>query len=63
MLVCIRTCPYQSWQNLAERVMATLNFALQNVSLARASMPPEFESLVRNKNTLGDVLAEIEKKT
>ena len=24
-LVCIRTCPYQSWQNMAEKVMSTLN--------------------------------------
>jgi hypothetical protein len=23
------TCPYQSWTNLAERVMSTLNLALQ----------------------------------
>ena len=61
MLICIRTCPYQSWQNIAERVMATLNFALQNVSLARSSMPPEFESLVRNKNTLSDIRTEIDK--
>ena len=34
MLIAIRTCPYQSWSNLAERVMSTLNLALQNVSLA-----------------------------
>ena len=33
LLVAIRTCPYQSWHNLAERVMSTLNLALQNVSL------------------------------
>ena len=39
MLVCVRTCPYQSWQNIAGRVMSTLNFALQNVSLARSKMP------------------------
>ena len=29
ILVCVRTCPYQSWQNVAERVMLTLNLALQ----------------------------------
>ena len=34
MLIAIRTCPYQSWSNLAERAMSTLNLALQNVSLA-----------------------------
>ena len=31
MLICVRTCPYQSWTNIAE---STLNLALQNVSLA-----------------------------
>ena len=39
MLVYVRTCPYQSWQNVAERIMSTLNLAFQNVSLARTSMP------------------------
>ena len=28
MLVVSRTCPYQSWQNIAERIMSTLNLAL-----------------------------------
>ena len=55
MLVCMRTCPYQSWRNVAERVMSTLNLALQNVSLARASMPHRFEQQLKNKNTLCDV--------
>ena len=34
MLICVRTCPYQSWTNIAEWIMSTLNLALQNVSLA-----------------------------
>ena len=62
MLVHVRNCPYQSWQNIAERVMSTLNLALQNVSLSRLSMPSEFEALICNKNTLGDVRKEIKKK-
>ena len=33
MLIAVRTCPYQSWVNPAERVMSVLNLALQNVSL------------------------------
>ena len=61
-VVHVRTCPYQSWQNIAERVMSTLNLALQNVSLSRLSMPSEFEALICNKNTLGDVRKEIKKK-
>ncbi len=52
MLVCMRTCPYQSRRNVAERV---LNSALQNVSLARTAMPHRYEKLVKNKNTLRDL--------
>ena len=63
MLVCVRTCPYQSWQNIAERVMSTLNFDLQNVSLARSSMTEPFESLVRNKNTMQNIRDAIQKKS
>ena len=48
MLVCARTCPYQSWKNMAERIMSTLNLALQNVSLARTSMAHQYEELVKN---------------
>ena len=48
MLICVRTCPYQSWTNIAERIMSTLNLALQNVSLARTSMGEHAESMVKN---------------
>ena len=54
-LVCVRTCPYQSWQNMAERVMSTLNLALQNVSLCRKEMSTENEALIRNKTTMKEV--------
>ena len=49
MLVCVRTCPYQSWQNIAERIMSTLNLALQNVSLARTKMSHACEQKIKNK--------------
>ena len=55
MLVVGCTCPYQSWQNVAERVMCTLNLALMNVSLARKELPDVLESLLRNKKTMDDV--------
>lgn len=54
MLILARTCPYQLWTNIAERIMSTLNLALQNVSLAKVSMGAHAESLVKNKNTLGE---------
>ena len=50
MLIAIQTCLYQSWTNLAERV---LNLALQNVSLAQAAM---LEAMIHNKTTLTDLL-------
>lgn len=61
MLIAVRTCPYQSWQNVAERIMSTLNLALQNVALARASMTHQFEQLVKNCNTLSDIREVIKK--
>ena len=61
MLICVRTCPYQSWTNVAERVMSTLNLALQNVFLARSSMTHSLKQLVKNKTTLSEVRGAIEK--
>ena len=58
MLVCVRTCPYQSWQNLAERV----NLARQSVSLARSKMTDGFEQLISSLNTLTDVRRAIDKR-
>ena len=63
MLICVRTCPYQSWTNVAERVMSTLNLALQNVSLARSSMTHSLEQLVKNKTTPSEVREAIGKNS
>ena len=41
--------------------MSTLNPALQNVSLARAAMDPEFEGMIQNKSTLTELQTVIEK--
>ena len=57
MLIAIRTCPYQSWTNLAERVMSTLNLALQNVSLAQAALDPELEAMIQSKTRTSPALA------
>ena len=53
-LVCVGTCPYQSWKNMAERIMSTLNLVLQNVSLACTSIAHQYEELVKNKNIVTD---------
>ena len=50
----VHICPYQSWTNIAERVMSTLNIALQNTALARKQMG-EFKEFVRGKNILREV--------
>ena len=63
MKVASLTCPYQSWTNVAERVMSTLNLALQNVSLARTAMADHFERLVKNKNSLAEVRETIKMNT
>ncbi len=55
MLVAVHTCPYQSWTNLTERVMSTLNLALQNVALARKPMEEDFEQLLKSKTNLKEV--------
>ena len=55
MLVVARTCPYQSWQNIVERVMSTLNLALMNIALARKELPQDQERLIHNKKTLTEV--------
>ena len=60
MLIAIRTCPYQSWTNPAERVMSILNLALQNVSLERKAMDEESEKKLKNKNNLKAVRSEID---
>ena len=54
-LVVACTFPYQSWQNIVERVMSTLNLALMNIALARKDLPPEPERLLHNKKTLNEV--------
>ena len=35
--------------------MSILNLALQHVALARKPMAPNFEDMLRNKNSLADV--------
>ena len=55
MFVTCRTAPSQSYANLAERVNALLNFALQNVALARESMGEEEEAKVKNTSNMKEL--------
>lgn len=51
MIVAVRCAPHQSWTNLAERCMSTL----QNVALQRQSMPDDFEMCASNVSTLSEL--------
>lgn len=55
LLVAARTAPNQSYANPAERVMATLNLALQNAALARDSMSDGMECRLRSLSTLSAI--------
>ncbi|PKY53552.1 hypothetical protein RhiirA4_547713 [Rhizophagus irregularis] len=54
-LASVRTAPYHSWMNPAERVMSILNLALQGVSLQRDSMDDILEDIFKGKNTLEEI--------
>ena len=51
----IRCCPGHSWTNQAERLMALLNLALQNLSLERKEGSADFEKLIKNANSTAAV--------
>jgi hypothetical protein len=55
MFVTCRTAPSQSYANLAERVNALLNLALQNVALARESMGEEYEDKIKHISSMKDM--------
>ena len=55
-LCAMRTCPTQSWTNLAERVMSILNIALQHCALERETMSEEFEAMMKKSKNMGDGL-------
>ena len=52
MLVAMRTCPTQSWTNIAERVMSILNIALQHCATEREAMDAQFERILKAKNNM-----------
>jgi len=54
-LASVRTAPYHSWMNPAERVMSILNLTLQGVSLQRYFMDDILENIFNGKNTLKEI--------
>jgi hypothetical protein len=58
MYCAVRTAPHGSWANPAERIMSTLNLALQNVALSRDQMAdPAFEKTMKGKSTMAAIRA------
>ena len=55
MVIALRTAPYNSWMNLAERVMPVLNLALQHCALKREAMSDDNEKKMKNKSSLSAV--------
>ena len=54
-LASVRTAPYHSWMNPAERVMSIVNLALQGVSLECEKMDDVLEDIFKGKNTLEEI--------
>ena len=52
-LCAMRTCPTQSWTNLAERVMSILNIALQHCALERDKMSEALEDVMKKCKNIG----------
>jgi hypothetical protein len=54
-LAAVRTAPYQSWTNPAERIMSILNLGLQGVAIQRDKLSPEMENIMGNLKTMEDI--------
>ena len=48
MLIAMRTAPYNSWANPAERIISIYNLGLQNVALVRNEFSSEYEEILNN---------------
>lgn len=60
-LAAVRTCPGQSWINLAERCMSLLNLCLQGVALMREKTTEEFERKIASYNTMKELRSAADK--
>ena len=55
MVLAVRTPPYHSWKDPAERIMSILNIALQGIGLVRNEMTEEIENEFRKCSGTKDV--------
>src|ERR1700722_3663263 len=54
-LAAVRTAPYHSWTNPAERVMSIINLGLQGVALKRSDMSSDSERAFKNLGTMEEI--------
>ena len=63
LLCAARTAPSHSWRNPVERVMSTLNIALQCVGMMRKEMLEEYEKAISSCGNLGELPIASERKS
>src|SRR6266498_1740535 len=55
MLIALRTAPYHSWANPAERIMSIINLGLQGVAIMRDEMSLHMEEIFEKADTLEQI--------
>ncbi|XP_071122564.1 uncharacterized protein [Mytilus edulis] len=61
ILIAGRTAPGHSWINPVERIMSTLNIALQNAALARSECTSDMEQVLRSVNSMAEIRKKAER--
>lgn len=51
-VLAMRTAPHQSYRNWVERIMSTLNLALQTIAIERRKMSDQMEHIIKSLNTM-----------
>lgn len=51
-VLAMRTAPHQSYRNWVERIMSTLNLALQTIAVERRKMSDQMEHIIKSLNTM-----------
>ena len=58
MIIAVRTPPYNSWKDQAERIMSILNIAIQGVRLAREKMSDQTEQQLLDCSSMKQIRAQ-----
>ena len=58
MIIAVRTPPYNSWKDPAERMMSILNIAMQGVGLAKEKMSDETEQQLGDCSSMKQIRAQ-----